>query len=347
MTGRSVADVLLRVSNLSVQFASRGRTVRAVNGVDFDLHEKEVLGVVGESGSGKSVTMMAVLGLNPRPAARVTGGSILFEGRDLATLSEREMAKIRGNRIAMVFQDPMTAFNPVKKIGHQIEEMILVHMPGLRRPEAARRAVELLRAVEVPNAEERYHGYPHQFSGGMRQRAMIAMAIANKPRVLIADEPTTALDVTVQAQIMSLLESVRAGTDASTILITHDLGLLAETAQRVLVMYAGRVVESAGVRDVFRRPAHPYTVGLLASLPRVTSRTARLVPIPGAPPDQMAAQKGCPFLPRCGLAAGRALCAEHIPPLAPLGDGRASACHFPEEVPAHAERLLGPRSMPS
>jgi len=293
-----------------------------------------------ESGSGKSVTMMAILGLNPRPAARITGGSITFEGRDLARLPERELARIRGSRIGVVFQDPMTAFNPVKKIGEQIAEVIRVHAPGLPRADAMRRAVDLLRSVEVPNAEERYHGYPHQFSGGMRQRAMIAMAIANRPRVLIADEPTTALDVTVQAQIMSLLESVRAGTDASTILITHDLGLLAETAQRVLVMYAGRVVETAPVRDVFRRPAHPYTVGLLGSLPRATDRARRLVPIPGLPPDQMALPKGCPFLPRCGLAAGRASCAETIPALVQLDAQRASACHFPDEMPAYAARLL-------
>jgi len=342
-----MADVVLRVSGLSVEFASRGRTVRAVNGVSFDLHEREVLGVVGESGSGKSVTMMAVLGLNPRPAARLTGGAIEFEGRDLVGLPEQDLAALRGRRIGVVFQDPMTAFNPVKKVGEQIAEMIRVHAPRMPRAEAMRRAVDLLRSVEVPNAEERYHGYPHQFSGGMRQRAMIAMAIANRPRILIADEPTTALDVTVQAQIMSLLEAVRAGTDASMILITHDLGLLAETAQRVLVMYAGRVVETAPVRDVFRRPAHPYTVGLLGSLPRVTDRARRLVPIPGSPPDQMAPQLGCPFLPRCSLAAGRSLCAESIPPLVALGPHRASACHFPHEVPAHAERVLDRRAATS
>jgi oligopeptide/dipeptide ABC transporter ATP-binding protein len=299
--------------------------------VSWDIRPGEVLGIVGESGSGKSVSVSSILGLLPSPPAVITGGPVLFEGQDLLSLSERELRVIRGKKIAMIFQDPMTAFNPVKTIGHQIAEAIRVHDKSVSRSAAKDRSIDLLSMVGVPGPEARFSQYPHEYSGGMRQRAMIAMAIANKPRLLIADEPTTALDVTIQAQILELLDVVRKETDAATILITHDLGVIAEVADRVVVMYAGRVVESTSVLDLFQTPRHPYTLGLLGSLPRLTVRMETLYSIPGQPPDMAHAPPGCAFAPRCSLSDGRAVCRESVPELVKVGDGW-SACHFLDEM---------------
>jgi oligopeptide/dipeptide ABC transporter ATP-binding protein len=322
---------VLSVQDLEVEFRTPDGIVHAVDRVSYDLWPGETLAVVGESGSGKSVTAMSILGLIPQPPGRIAGGRILFEGRDLLTLSRREIRAVRGGSIAMVFQDPMTSLNPVLKVGYQIAETLMAHGHIAWR-EARRRAVDLLDTVRVPNPSDRFHQYPHQFSGGMRQRALIAMAIANGPRVIIADEPTTALDVTIQAQIFETLKLAQARTQAAMVLITHDLGLVAELADRVAVMYAGRIVETADVRTLFRSPRHPYTVGLLNSLPSVDRSVERLTPIPGAPPSLIAPPQGCPFHPRCAHSAGRAVCRQERPALLPVGGGHLSACHFATEM---------------
>jgi len=322
---------LLSVSDLHVTFHGEEGAVEAVRGVSWDISPGEVLGIVGESGSGKSVSVSSILGLLPSPPARISGGPVMFEGRDLLAMNEKELRVIRGNHIAMIFQDPMTAFNPVKTIGHQISEAIRVHDKSVSRSAARARSIELLSMVGVPGPEARFRQFPHEYSGGMRQRAMIAMAIANRPRLLIADEPTTALDVTIQAQILELLDVVRHETDAATILITHDLGVIAEVADRVVVMYAGKVVESTSVLDLFADPHHPYTLGLLGSLPRLTVRMDTLYSIPGQPPDMAHAPPGCAFAPRCSLSRGRAECRERVPELVPVGDA-LSACHFHDEM---------------
>lgn len=322
---------LLSVNDLHVTFHSDDGTVQAVRGVSWAIRPGEVLGIVGESGSGKSVSVSSILGLLPSPPAVVAGGPVTFGGRNLLEMSERELRVIRGRDIAMIFQDPMTAFNPVKTIGHQIAEAIRVHDRTVSRAAARDRSIELLAMVGVPGPEARFSQFPHEYSGGMRQRAMIAMAIANQPKLLIADEPTTALDVTIQAQILELLDVVREETDAATVLITHDLGVIAEVADRVLVMYAGKVVESTSILPLFQNPRHPYTLGLLASLPRLDTRMDTLFSIPGQPPDMAHVPPGCAFAPRCYLSQGRSVCREVVPELVQV-EGTWSACHFVDEM---------------
>lgn len=322
-------ETILEVEDLEVTFKVEGGEVNAVRGVSFVVRPGEVLGVVGESGSGKSVSVSSILGLLPS-SARISG-EVRFGGRNLLELSYRQMRKIRGRDIAMVFQDPMTSFNPVKTIGHQIAEAVRVH-DDVPAKEAKARAIDLLELVGVPSPKSRYSQFPFEFSGGMRQRAMIAMAMANRPRLLIADEPTTALDVTIQAQILEVLSEVQAETGAATILITHDLGVIAEMADRVLVMYGGRVAESGEVTEIFADPKHPYTLGLLASLPRMDVQLDRLLSIPGTPPSLNNPPGGCAFHPRCNLAQGREICSTEQPDRIEVGPDRTTACHFWTEM---------------
>ncbi len=333
MTSKSPIQPILAVEDLVTEFRSADGTIRAVDKVSYQVWPGETLAVVGVSGSGKCVTEMSILGLVPQPPGRIVSGRILFDGTDLRTLSSREMRAIRGRSISMIFQDPMTSLNPVLTVGFQIAEAMLVH-GKMSRSEAAEKTIELLQTVGVPHAGERARQFPHQFSGGMRQRALIAMAIANRPRLVIADEPTTALDVTIQAQVFEALRVAQAETKAAMILITHDMGLVAELADRVVVMYGGRVVETANVRDIFHQPRHPYTAGLLASLPRLHDRTERLTPIPGSPPSLLRLPTGCAFHPRCMLSQGRTPCRSEQPPLRGVAAGHVSACHFAEEVGA-------------
>ncbi|QYH35276.1 ABC transporter ATP-binding protein [Salinibacterium sp. M195] len=322
---------LLKLENLTTEFTVDGGIVPAVNGASYEVMPGETLGVVGESGSGKSVAIASALGLLPSNG-RVVDGHAWFDGRDLVTMSDRERNQILGKEIGLVFQDPMTALNPVMRVGDQISESLLRHDRSLGRRAAAARVVELLAEVGIPSPEQRARRYPHEFSGGMRQRAMIAMAIANRPRLIIADEPTTALDVTIQAQILDLLRKVQRENDAALVMITHDLGVIAELAQRVVVMYGGRVVESAEVDTLFHGSRHPYTRGLLDSLPRLGSRQHELLAIGGHPPDPRALPSGCPFEPRCPVGRGRDVCRDTRPELQPVGHAHASACHFTEEL---------------
>ena len=304
--------------------------------VTYDLQRGEVLGIVGESGSGKSVSMLSVLGLIPMPPGRIVSGEAVFKGEDLVTMPKKKLRDIRGGQMAMIFQDPMTSLNPVLTIGDQISEALKVHHAEMSDDAAMKRTVELLEVVGVPFAERRVNQYPHEFSGGMRQRAMIAMSIANDPEVLVADEPTTALDVTIQAQIVEVLKAAQKETDAAIVLITHDLGLVAELADRVGVMYAGRVVELGDVYTIFNNPRHPYTVGLMNSLARVDVDQEWLEPIPGQPPSLVNLPPGCAFHPRCAHSQGRAICRTDVPPLRRTDDGdeHVSACHFAEELAA-------------
>ena len=325
-------EPLLSITDLVVEFKTEDGVVHAVDGVSYDLFPGEILGIVGESGSGKSVSTMALLGLIPQPPGRIASGTAMFQGKDLLQLKKKELMKVRGKDVAMIFQDPMTALNPVLTIGHQIGEAIKTHFPDVKRGEIKSRVVTLLELVGVPNPETRYDQYPHEFSGGMRQRAMIAMSIANSPSLLIADEPTTALDVTIQAQVLEVMKKVMAETHAATILITHDLGIVAEMCDRVIVMYGGRIVESGDVNTIFRNPRHPYTIGLMNSLPTLTDDEERLEPIPGAPPSLINLPSGCAFHPRCFHANGREQCRTDIPQLAADGDGHAAACHFSDEL---------------
>ena len=320
---------VLSVRNLSVTFTGSGRDVPAVRGIDFDVHAGEVLGIVGESGSGKSVTALAITGLLP-PTARTTG-SIRMGETDISTATPETLRTLRGREVGMIFQDPTTTLNPVLTIGRQVIEGQIAH--GLVPASQAKpRAAALLREVDIPDPEARIGNYPHQFSGGMRQRAVIAMAMAGAKRLIIADEPTTALDVTVQAQILAVLAKRQAETGAAVILITHDLGVVAEVADRVAVMYGGRIVETGSVGEIFRSPRHPYTVGLLHSLPRLDIVAQRLVPIPGQPPAPARLPPGCAFNPRCPIGSTRPLCRTEDPALHDLAPGRATACHFPNEV---------------
>ncbi len=332
-----MSSPVLSVQGLTTEFVTPAGVVTAVNDVSWDLYPGETLGVVGESGSGKSVTAMSILGLIQSPPGRIAGGQILFQGRDLLTMSAKELRRLRGSQIGMIFQDPMTSLNPVLTVGAQITEALRLHDRTLSRSAARTRAIELLAMVGVPNPEGRYDQYPHEHSGGMRQRAMIAMAIANDPVVLIADEPTTALDVTIQAQVLEVLETAKERTNAATILITHDLGLIAEHADRVVVMYGGKVVEVADVFSIFAAPRHPYTLGLMSSLPRLDVDLARLDPIPGSPPNLLDLPTGCSFRPRCRVSRGRERCVTEVPQLAGTGSGGSAACHFSEEVPAEME----------
>jgi peptide/nickel transport system ATP-binding protein len=322
---------VLSVSGLRVSFPSEAGVVRAVRGMSYELAAGEVLGIVGESGSGKSVSALAVMGLLPT-SARVEG-SVRLRGRELLGLGDRELSAIRGAAISMVFQDPLSALTPVYTVGDQIAEAVRVHR-DVSREQAARRAVELLDLVGIPDPAERSRAFPHEFSGGMRQRVMIAMAVANDPEVLIADEPTTALDVTIQAQVLEVLKTAQRATGAAIVLITHDLGVIAGVADRVMVMYAGRPVETGGVEDLFRRPRMPYTLGLLGSLPRLdATERQRLVPLEGSPPSLVRLPAGCPFAPRCPLRLD--VCEETEPELEPTaGPGHAAACHRRAEVEA-------------
>jgi peptide/nickel transport system ATP-binding protein len=321
----SSASPLLEIRDLVIEFETPRGTVRAVDGVSLTLAPGATLGLVGESGCGKSVTSLAIMRLLDA-SARVRSGSIRFEGRDLATLPEPGMRRLRGARIAMIFQEPMTSLNPVFTVGAQIAEVLRVHR-ALGRAAAWARAVELMRLVEIPDAERRARAYPHELSGGMRQRVMIAIAIACEPALLIADEPTTALDVTIQAQILDLLRGLRERLGMSLLLITHDLGVVAAEADDVAIMYAGRIVEHAPTRALFAAPAHPYTQALLASLPRLERRAERLTSIPGRVPDLLALPSGCRFRDRCPRAAER--CAAEDPRLAEIAPRRDVACFFP------------------
>jgi oligopeptide/dipeptide ABC transporter ATP-binding protein len=330
---------LLAVTDLSVDFPTIDGMVHAVRGLTFSLGPGEVLAVVGESGSGKSVTALAIMGLLPK-TARVSG-SIRYRGVELIGMPDRQKTKLRGQEIAMVFQDPMTSLNPVYRVGSQLAEAILAHH-DIPKKEAQRMAADLLALVGIPHASERARNYPHEFSGGMRQRVVIAMAIANNPDIIIADEPTTALDVTVQAQILETVEKAQEATSAAMILITHDLGVVAGVADRVVVMYAGKAVETGTVDDIFYRPRMPYTVGLLGALPSLdASGDEQLTPVPGAPPSLLNLPPGCPFGPRCPLVV--AACREVEPKLEPIEPGHQAACLRHLDVPALANARLGQR----
>lgn len=314
--------MLLEVKRLKTEFVMEHGVVRAVDDVSFSLEKGEVLAIVGESGSGKSVTSLSVMGLVNEPG-RIVGGEILFKGEDLLKKSDREMQKIRGDRISMIFQDPMTSLNPVCRVRELLMETIMLHM-RLGKKAAFERAVEMLELVGIPSAEERAGDYPHQMSGGMRQRVMIAMALSCRPELLIADEPTTALDVTIQAQIMDLLQSLRKRLDMSVLLITHDMGVVAETADRVAVMYCGRIVEQASAREIFLSPAHPYTQGLLQSIPRLDDDRKRLYMIKGAVPNPLHMPRGCAFSDRCERCME--VCRHRMPALTDRGGGRKVRC---------------------
>jgi oligopeptide/dipeptide ABC transporter ATP-binding protein len=318
-----MSEPLLQVENLSVEFRGDNGWTRAVDGVSFDLGANESLGLVGESGSGKSVTALSILRLHAARNTRMPGSRIRFEGRDLLALPERDLRQVRGRDIAMIFQDPMTSLNPVLSIADQIGESLRIHQ-GLDRPAARKRAVELLDMVRIPDAARRVDEYPHRLSGGMRQRVMIAIAIACRPKLLIADEPTTALDVTIQAQILELLRELQQEIGMSVILISHDLGLIAEFARQVIVMYAGEIVEHAPAGPLFGQPVHPYSEGLLAAIPSLDQDLHRLATIPGTIPEPGRWPKGCRFAPRCSYALPS--CHEARPPMIPLGGGRQVRC---------------------
>jgi oligopeptide transport system ATP-binding protein len=322
---------LLEVADLRVEFRTRDGVAHVLNGVDYHVDAGETLAVLGESGSGKSVTANTVMGILPTPPAVVTGGAVRYRGEELLSATPRRRRELRGEHIAMVFQDALSALNPVFTVGFQIGEQLRTRR-GMSRRDAEKRAVELLDMVGIPGARQRVRDHPHQFSGGMRQRVMIAMSLALDPDVLIADEPTTALDVTVQAQIMDLLAEIQAERRMGLILITHDLGVVAEVADRIAVMYAGRIVEHADVHSLYANPGHPYTRALLESIPRVDTKGGTLKAIRGLPPSLTRIPSGCPFHPRCPMAAD--VCSEVVPPLEPLPGGRSSACLFAGELVA-------------
>ena len=322
-------DVILEVRDLQVTFRTEEGIVHAVRGVDLDVRRRDVLGVVGESGSGKSVTMLAVLGLLPK-SAKITG-SARFLGKELIGAKPADLRAVRGAGIAMIFQDPLTALNPTHRVGNQLTEAIRAHQPDMSKKDALRRAIDLLDLVGIPRSGLRVRQYPHEFSGGMRQRAMIAMSIANNPDVLIADEPTTALDVTIQAQILEVLQKVQQETNSAIVFITHDLGVIARIATRVQVMYAGRIAELGSVDEVFDAPRHPYTVGLMNSLPGLVKAGERLRPIGGSPPSMLNPPTGCAFHPRCSRAQD--ICHGEQPPLRVIDEpDHRSACYFAEQV---------------
>ncbi len=321
--------MLLEVRDLHVEFKTRDGVAKAVNGVNYSVDEGETLAVLGESGSGKSVTAQAVMGILDMPPGRIPQGEILFRGQDVLKLKEDRRRKIRGAEMAMIFQDALSSLNPVLTVGEQLGEMFVVHR-GMSRKDSRAKAVELMDRVRIPAAKERVGQYPHQFSGGMRQRIMIAMALALEPRLIIADEPTTALDVTVQAQVMDLLAELQRELNMGLILITHDLGVVADVADKIAVMYAGRIVETAPVHEIYANPAHPYTKGLLASIPRLDQKGQELYAIKGLPPNLLHIPPGCAFHPRCPMA--RDICRSKVPPLYDVAAGRQSACHFWKET---------------
>lgn len=315
---------ILEVEGLKTQFFTQDGIVNAVNGVSYRVDEGETVGIVGESGCGKSVSVLSVMRLIPQPPGKIVGGQVIFEGRDLLKLSEDEMRQVRGNKISMVFQDPMTSLNPVLTIARQMTEGMELHL-GLDHQQARKRAIELLEMVNIPQAKDRIDDYPHQFSGGMRQRVMIAMGLSCNPQLLIADEPTTALDVTIQAQILDLVRDLKQKIGMAIIWITHDLGIVAGLADRVLVMYAGYIIESAPVKEIYGDPRHPYTLGLLGSIPRLDAeRKKKLTPIEGLPPDLIDPPPGCPFAPRCRFAIEQ--CLAENPTLQPVALNHHVAC---------------------
>lgn len=314
---------LLEVKDLAITFDTYEAEVQAVRGVTFSLDNRETLAIVGESGSGKSVTAQSLMRLTPMPPGKFAGGSIMFNGEDLTQKSEKQMESIRGKDISMIFQDPMTSLNPTMKIGKQIAEGLIKHQ-NMSKKSAHNRGIELLKLVGIPNPETRINQYPHEYSGGMRQRAMIAIALSCNPKILIADEPTTALDVTIQAQILDLMRDLQEKTGTAIILITHDLGVVANAAHRVAVMYGGKIVETGNVDEIFYNPKHPYTWGLLASMPKLDGRDEELQAIPGSPPDLADPPKGCPFVTRCPYAMK--VCENHMPAYTELSDTQKTAC---------------------
>jgi oligopeptide/dipeptide ABC transporter ATP-binding protein len=336
MSASPAVEPVLRVRGLTVEFTTTDGVVHAVTDVSYDVDAGQTLAIVGESGSGKTVSALALLGLLPQPQGRVVRGSATLHGHDLLAMDERTLQTVRGRQIGMVFQDPMTSLNPVMTTGAQIAEALRAHEPGTPR-DRMQRVTELLTLVGIPDPGRHADAYPHQLSGGMRQRVMIAMAMANGPSVLVADEPTTALDVTVQAQVLDVLRTAQRETGAATILITHDLGVVAEMADQVAVMYAGRIVELGGVHAVFDHPRHPYTAALLSSLPTIDADRGRLDPISGQPPSLLDPPPGCAFHPRCVLSQGRLPCRADVPPRYPTDTaGHSSACHYWDEIgPRH------------
>ncbi|MFE4383730.1 ABC transporter ATP-binding protein [Streptomyces cyaneofuscatus] len=321
--------MLLEVRDLHVEFHTREGVAKAINGVNYSVAEGETLAVLGESGSGKSVTAQAVMGILDMPPGKITGGEIVFKGQDLLKLKGEERRKVRGQEMAMIFQDALSSLNPVLTVGEQLGEMYVVHR-GMSRKDARAKSVELMDRVRIPAAKERVGNYPHQFSGGMRQRIMIAMALALEPSLIIADEPTTALDVTVQAQVMDLLAELQRELNMGLILITHDLGVVADVADKIAVMYAGRIVETAPVHEIYKAPAHPYTKGLLRSIPRLDQKGQELYAIKGLPPNLLHIPPGCAFNPRCPMAQD--VCRTDVPPLYEVDEQRRSACHFWKET---------------
>ena len=340
-----MVEPLLQVRDLQTHFFTQEGVVKAVNGVSYDLMPGETLGLVGESGSGKSVSALSILRLIPNPPGKIVGGEVWFQGEDILKVDDARMRSIRGNEIAMVFQEPMTSLNPVLTIGRQVTEALELHL-GMNRRQADERAVELLHMVGIPAAEERLHDYPHQFSGGMRQRVMIAMALSCDPKLLLADEPTTALDVTIQAQVLEVLARLSRELGTAVIVITHNLGVVARYANRVSVMYGGQIVETGPANDIYHNPRHAYTLGLLESVPRLDARTGRLIPIEGSPPDLANLPAGCSFAPRCRFATD--VCREETPELSQytppntrvdyISPNHLAACWHPDEVAAESDR---------
>jgi len=333
-----VAEPLLSVRNLKTYFYTDEGVVRAVDGLTYDLHKGETLGIVGESGCGKSVHALSVMRLIPTPPGKIVEGEILFEGKNLLKLPDEQMRHIRGNRIAMIFQEPMTSLNPVLTIGEQIAEAVILHQ-RLDKKAAWERAIEMLERVKMPVARERIKDYPHQFSGGMRQRVMIAMALSCNPSILIADEPTTALDVTIQAQILDLIRELQQEFNMAVIMITHNLGVVAELTDNVVVMYAGKPVEHADVNRIFQDPKHPYTWGLLHSIPKLYERKERLIPIEGQPPSLIDLPPGCPFAPRCQFAME--ICVQADPPDYDVGPNHTAKCYLHGEHASPEEKRAG------
>ena len=317
------SEILLEIKDLCVEFKTMAGTVHAVDHLSYTLHRGEKLGIVGESGSGKSVSSLAMMQLIPNPPGKVTGGQILYNGKDLVKLSEREMEKIRGNEISMIFQEPMTSLNPIIRCGKQIAESLQLHR-GMKKKEAMEEAIKMMQAVGIANPQARAYEYPHQMSGGMRQRVMIAMALACQPQILIADEPTTALDVTIQAQILDLIRDLNQKMNTSVVFITHDLGVVSELCDTVIVMYNGHIVEKAPVADIFREPLHPYTQGLLSAIPRITKERKPLSTIEGMVPNPVERIKGCRFWPRCPKACER--CRKEEPSVFSVGENRQVRC---------------------